>query len=117
MSEGNAIVKKLARKALFELTDEERHPNWMDDPQAIKRRDRLLVILGIPIDLVRQDGETKETFQKRSHQYYFDLRPGLEERIVSGLLAGKKVKHLCETYQLSRSKLMYLREKYHLLKE
>ena len=99
------------------MTDEERHPNWADDPQAIKRRDQLLVILGMPIDPVRKEGETKEAFQKRSNQYFFDLRPGLEEKVVSRLLAGEKMKRLSEEYQLPRSKLTYLREKYHLLEK
>lgn len=117
MSKGNTTVKKLARKELFELTDEERHPNWADDPQAIKRRDQLIVILGMPIDPVRKEGETKEAFQKRSNQYFFDLRPGLEEKVVSRLLAGEKMKRLSEEYQLPRSKLTYLREKYHLLEK
>ncbi|MDT2690922.1 hypothetical protein P7E30_12010 [Enterococcus gallinarum] len=107
-------LKKLARKALFELTDEEYHPNWFNDPQAIKRRDRLLVILGDPIDPVRKVGETEEAFQKRRCQHFFDVRPGLEERVLSDLLAGKKVKHVSEAYQIPPSKLTYLRKKYHL---
>ncbi|OTO01224.1 hypothetical protein [Enterococcus sp. 5B3_DIV0040] len=110
----NHQLKKLARKALFELTDEEYHPNWFNDPQAIKRRDRLLVILGTPIDPVRKVGETKEAFHQRACQYFFDVRPGLEERVISDLLAGKKVKHVSEAYQIPPSKLTYLRKKYHL---
>ncbi|HAP4164497.1 TPA: hypothetical protein IUV20_002585 [Enterococcus faecalis] len=111
----NHQLKKLARKALFELTDEEYHPNWFNDPQAIKRRDQLLVILGTPIDPVRKVGETKEAFHQRACQYFFDVRPGLEEQVVSDLLAGKTLKQVSEMYQVPLSRLRYLREKYHLL--
>ncbi|WP_141108425.1 hypothetical protein [Enterococcus sp. 5B3_DIV0040] len=110
----NHQLKKLARKALFELTDEEYHPNWFNDPQAIKRRDRLLVILGTPIDPVRKPGETKEAFQQRACQYFFDVRPGLEKQVVFDLLAGQTLKQVSEAYQVPLSRLRYLRKKYHL---
>ncbi|OTO05125.1 hypothetical protein [Enterococcus sp. 5B3_DIV0040] len=108
-------LKKLARKELAELTDEEYHPNWFNDPQAIKRRDQLLVILGTPIDPVRKVGETKEAFHQRACQYFFDVRPGLEEQVVSDLLAGQTLKQVSEAYQVPLSRLRYLRKKYHLL--
>ncbi|EOS7964860.1 hypothetical protein DW628_RS03910 [Enterococcus hirae] len=58
---------------MIRLTDEERNPGWDDDPQLVKKRDKLLVILGMPIELVRKERESKEAFYQRACQYFFDV--------------------------------------------
>lgn len=105
-------LKKAAWKELIRLTDEERNPGWYDDAQLVKKRDKLLVILGMPIEPVRKEGESKEAFHQRACQYFFDVRPGLELKVVSGILAGETFAQLSRENQIPPSKMAYLRAKY-----
>lgn len=108
-------IKQIARRELFRITDEELNPGWYNDPQLVKERDRLMVILGMSLDPIREEGESKEAYRQRACQYFFDVRPGLEEHVVKCLRAGKKIKQISEENDIPTMKMNYLREKYQFL--
>lgn len=98
--------QRQARRELFMLTDEELNPEWFNDPEKVKRRDELLVIIEYREPVVMSDDE--------KYQRYLDKRPGLEAAVVKMLLEKKLSKEIRDELKMDFKVIAFCRRKYNL---